>query len=276
MICHSEHYTWTGNWDYLRRCFPSLDRAPQPVHDGFHERFSKLRQDLVRESIQRARQSRQGNALTVEQLGTIYGALVPRYDTTQPSMAPRIIAYWAMIPRRSGAAYGPYATEAEARSMQKMTAGSVIKAQWVRPGDSTWFDEIDEGQPISAESMQELRVFIEAVDAQWQFHEDQTVYERFAAEALRRLSDPPSPHPTPRGATAAGASGASSGVAAIRSQSYTPDGGFVNPPQGINRHGLARHELPPDLMHDLNEALRTDESRLEGAPAAAWEETDDT
>ncbi len=107
MTSHSEHFTWTGNWEYLRRCFPSLERAPQPVHDGFHERFSKLRQDLVREAIQRARQSRQGNALTVEQLGTIYGALVPRYDTTQPSMASRIIGYWAMYPRRAGAAFGP-------------------------------------------------------------------------------------------------------------------------------------------------------------------------
>lgn len=276
MTSHSEHYTWTGNWDYLRRCFPSLERAPQPVHDGFHERFSKLRQDLVREAIQRARQSRQGNALTVEQLGTIYGALVPRYDTTQPSMACRIIAHWVMYPRRAGAAFGPYATLAEAKSVQRDRPGTVIKAQWVKPGDGAWFEEIDEGRPLDAESMRELRVMIEAVDAQWQHPKDRTVYGRFIEEASRRLAALPSPDPSPQGATAAGASGASSGVAATRSLSYPPEGGFVNPPQGINRHGLARHGLPPGLLTEFDKAVRADESRLVGAPAAAWEEDDGT
>jgi hypothetical protein len=266
MTSHSEHYTWTGNWDYLKRCFPSLERAPKPVHDGFHERFSKLTQNLVREAITRARQSRQGNALTVEQLGTIYGALVPRYDTTQPSMAARIISHWCMYPRNAGAAYGPYRTLEDARKAQRDLPGTVIKAQWVKPGDGAWFEEIDEGRPLSREAFHEVLVMISAVDAQWQHPKDRTVYSRFIEEATRRLEALPSPHPSPQGATAAGASGATSGVAATRSLSYPPEGGFVNPPQGINRHGLARHGLPPGLMEQFNKAVEADESRLGALP----------
>ncbi len=277
MTFHSEDApTWGDNWQALCRAFPGLIRAPQAQQQGFHDRFSKLNQHLVAQAIERAREAKSGSMITVEYLAKGYQRLVPRYDTEQPTMAARIVGWWAMEPRGTGRAYGPYRTLDAATKVARGIPGAVVKSCWVKPGDGSWFGE-QEGDVLPIEVQRQAMAHIEALSIalprlnsksdQWDISEP-SVYAEAVATILDGIARPPLEPPHQGGH--AREDRASTSEASCRSTRDThPEGGLSTPPYAVrtvNGMKLPVHRLPESLLKQFEEAL---DRRDDGSPYGA-------
>lgn len=281
MTFHSDDRpTWGQNWQALLRAFPGLVRAPEAQQQGFHERFSKLDQRLVAQAIERARESKTGGTITVEYLMKGYQRLVPRYASEQPSMAARIIGWWAMAPRGTGRAFGPYQTAAEARTVARGIPGAVIKSQWVKPGDGSWMAEEGEGEVLPIEVQRQALAHIEALSIAlprlnskteaWDMAEP-GVYPKAVAVILEGIAKPPLEPPQTE--DHAPEDRASTSEASCRRTRDTSRGGALSsPPYGVNEANglrLPKHQLPPHLVEQIEKAYDALDRRDDGSPLGA-------
>ena len=290
MTFHSEdRLTWHQNWQALCRAFPGLIRSPEAQQQGFHERFSKLDQRLVAQAIERAREAKSGGMITVEFLMKGYQRLVPRYDSGQPSMAARIVGWWAMEPRGTGRAHGPYPSLEAARKVARGIPGATVKSCWVKPGDGSWMADEHEGEVLPMDIQRQALARIEALaialprinqkSEQWDVPEA-GVYAEAVATILEGIAKPPLEPPHQGGH--AREDRASTSEASCRSTRDThPEGGLSTPPYAVrtvNGMKLPVHRLPESLLKQFEEALdRRDDGSPYGATAPgalAEEETE--
>jgi hypothetical protein len=261
--------SWGTNWHSLLRAFPALTRAPEAQQQGFHERFSKLDQRLVALAIERARESKTGNTITVEYLQKGYARLVPRYDAEQPSMAARIVSYWSFAPRGTGRAAGPFRTAREADR-----AGGRPKALWVKPGDGSWFADLEDTEPLPREDQCDALLHVEALMSTLPRHDDKGTwhltepghFQQFVDGGRALLAAPPRTPPTEVDPREIG----SDSARPIRSAGRTiGNGGLSTPPNGIRDAGglrLPTHRLSDEMVERFAEAI---DRRDDGSPYGA-------
>lgn len=274
--------SWLDNWNALRRAFPALLRAPEAQQQGFHERFGKLDQRMVAQAIERARESRSGATITVEYLMNGYSRLVPKYDAQQPSMAARIVNWWAMEPRGFGRAHGPFRSQEDARKAARGLPGATVKANWVKPGDGSWMAEETSGDVLPMETQRECLAHIEALAIalpvysqkaeQWEVREPGT-YESARDTILAGLRSPP--HTPPLGGEAPEERASLSGASSRRALRTSEQGALSSPPlppfavREVDGMRLPVHRLPPELVAEFEKAYDVLARRDDGSPYGA-------
>ena len=278
---HSEdRLTWHQNWQALCRAFPGLIRSPEAQQQGFHERFSKLDQRLVAQAIERAREAKSGGMITVEFLMKGYQRLVPRYDSGQPSMAARIVGWWAMEPRGIGRAHGPYPSLEAARKVARGIPGATVKSCWVKPGDGSWMADEHEGEVLPMDIQRQALARIEALaialprinqkSEQWDVPEP-GVYAEAVATILEGIAKPPlEPPQTEDHAPEDRAS--TSEASCRRTRDTSQNGALSSPPYGVNEANglrLPKHRLPPHLVEQIEKAFDELDRRDDGSPLGA-------
>jgi hypothetical protein len=262
--------SWGANWHSLLRAFPALTRAPEAQQQGFHERFSKLDQRLVAMAIERARESKTGNTITVEYLQKGYARLVPRYDAEQPSMAARIVSYWSFAPRGTGRAAGPFRTAREAER-----AGGRPKALWVKPGDGSWFADLEDTEPLPREDQCDALLHVEALMSTLPRHDDKGTwhltepghFQQFVDGGRALLAAPP--RTPPLGVEAPEERASPSEASSRRALHTSSTGGLSTPPNGIRDAGglrLPTHRLSDEMVERFEAAI---DRRDDGSPYGA-------
>ena len=253
--------SWGANWHSLLRAFPALTRAPEAQQQGFHERFGKLDQRLVALAIERARESKTGNTITVEYLQKGYARLVPRYDAEQPSMAARIVSYWSFQPRGTGRAAGPFRTAREAER-----AGGRPKALWVKPGDGSWFADLEDTEPLPREDQCDALLHVEALlstlpnlDSKGTWHLSEPGHFQAFVDGGRALLAAP-PRTPPLGDEAPEERASPSEASSRRALHTSSTGGLSTPPgppyavREVEGMRLPVHRLPPELVAEFEKA----------------------
>lgn len=249
---HSDSLTWRENWDYLIRCFPSIDRAPDPAKEQFHQRCSGLKQRWVREAITLAMSKHAKRFITLQQLLEFYQQVLPEEPKEQQSRHNAyIVDYW-VFPKRYSENVRLFRTEQEARKISKELPGSRVQARWCRPGEQGWFQDLDADDTMAGpEQERDVLCHLYALIAK-SITNRQSTYE----STYKRLSSlPPSDSP-PTGSTRASDASASASGADATSRTLE-EGGLSSPPYGQNKIDgmtLARHPLPEHLVEQIERA----------------------
>jgi hypothetical protein len=222
-------------------------------------------------AIERARESKTGGSITVEYLQRGYARLVPRYDAEQPSMAARIVSYWSFQPRGTGRAAGPFRTAREAER-----AGGRPKALWVKPGDGSWFADLEDTEPLPREDQCDALLHVEALMSTLPRLDDKGTwhltepghFQQFVDGGRALLAAPPRTPPTEVDPREIG----SDSARPIRSAGRTiGNGGLSTPPNGIRDAGglrLPTHRLSDEMVERFAEAIdRRDDGSAYGPTA---------
>jgi len=252
MICHSEHYTWADNWEYLQRCFPSIEKAPDPAKDQFNQRCSKLKQNVLRDAITLAVTKHGKRSITLAQLLEFYKQVLPdELTVATPTRSNFIMDYW-VFPRCYSDNVKVYKSEQEARRASADLPGSRVQARWCRPGELGGFQDLDEDPTLATlEQRTETICLLYALIAK-SITNRQSTYDY----TYKVLSAVPPSHSPPEGTTRA--SDASASRSGADATSRTPDEGACQaPPYGQNKIDgmtLARHPLPDHLIEQIERA----------------------
>lgn len=252
MTSHSDQLSWKENWDYLLRCFPSLEKAPDPAKEQFHQRCANLKQRWMREAITLAMSKHAKRFLTLQQLLEFYEKVLPAEpQEQQPRQNAFIVDYW-VFPKRYSENVQVFKTEQEARRVSKQHPGSRVQARWCRPGDNGWYQDLDADETLATpEQETDMLCHMYALMAK-SITNRQSTYQ-YTYDRLSAL--PPSDSP-PEGSTRA--SDASASRSGADAPSRTPDeGALSSPPYGQNKIDgmtLARHPLPAHLIEQIERA----------------------